>query len=93
MMYEIMSTFFRKWTKVETIVAVTDPVHDVAFAPNLGRSYHLLAIASKELKIISLTPLGYYSFGVFTLSVLLRTIHILIYIDGYVFEKSLFYMN
>ncbi|XP_062599800.1 nucleoporin SEH1-like [Saccostrea cucullata] len=48
----------RKWTKVETIVAVTDPVHDVAFAPNLGRSYHLLAIASKELKIISLTPLG-----------------------------------
>lgn len=66
MMYEIMSTFFRKWTKVETIVAVTDPVHDVAFAPNLGRSYHLLAIASKELKIISLTPLGYYSFGVFT---------------------------
>lgn len=92
MMYEIMSTFFRKWTKVETIVAVTDPVHDVAFAPNLGRSYHLLAIASKELKIISLTPLGYYSFGVFT-SVLLRTIHILIYIDGYVFEKSLFYMN
>lgn len=50
---------FRKWTKVETIVAVTDPVHDVAFAPNLGRSYHLLSIASKELKIISLAPLGY----------------------------------
>ena len=40
-------------------MAVTDPVHDVAFAPNLGRSFHLLAIASKELKVISLTPLGY----------------------------------
>lgn len=48
----------RKWNKVETLSMVTDPVHDVAFAPNLGRSYHLLAIASKDLKIISLSPLG-----------------------------------
>lgn len=48
----------RKWNKVESLSVVTDPVHDVAFAPNLGRSYHLLAIASKDLKIISLTPYG-----------------------------------
>lgn len=47
----------RKWNKVETIAMVTDAVHDIAFAPNLGRSYHLLAIATKTLKIISIEPL------------------------------------
>ncbi|KAK7505768.1 hypothetical protein BaRGS_00003039 [Batillaria attramentaria] len=47
----------RKWNKVETVVMVAEPVHDVCFAPNMGRSYHLLAIASKELSIISLKPL------------------------------------
>ncbi|XP_067651579.1 nucleoporin SEH1-like [Haliotis asinina] len=47
----------RKWNKVESLSMVTDPVHDVAFAPNLGRSYHLLAITAKDLKIISLKPL------------------------------------
>ncbi|PVD21500.1 hypothetical protein C0Q70_19674 [Pomacea canaliculata] len=47
----------RKWNKVETVVMVAEPVHDVCFAPNLGRSYHLLAIASKDLSIISLKPL------------------------------------
>ena len=36
---------------------VTDAVHDVAFAPNLGRSFHLLGIATKTLKIISFDPL------------------------------------
>ena len=55
----IQCCHFRKWNKVESLSVVTDPVHDVAFAPNLGRSHHLLAIASKDLKIISLTPLGY----------------------------------
>ena len=69
----------RRWLKVETHgCATTDPVHDIAFAPNLGRSelsallclalarsskprisgYHVLAIASKELKIVSLKPSG-----------------------------------
>ena len=49
----------RRWLKVETHSAATsEPVHDIAFAPNLGRSYHVLAIASKELKIISMKPLG-----------------------------------
>ena len=33
-----------------------EPVHDVAFAPNFGRSYHLLAIASRDVKIVSLKP-------------------------------------
>jgi len=44
----------RKFVKAETVYEVTDPVHDVRFAPNLGRSYHLLAIAAKDLTIVSL---------------------------------------
>ncbi|GFO07054.1 hypothetical protein PoB_003355900 [Plakobranchus ocellatus] len=44
----------RRWEKVETIFKVTEPVHDVRFAPNLGRSYHLLAVAAKDLTILSL---------------------------------------
>ncbi|XP_064610421.1 LOW QUALITY PROTEIN: nucleoporin SEH1-like [Liolophura sinensis] len=47
----------RKWSKVDTIMTVTEPVHDVAFAPNLGRSYHLLAVATRDLKILTLHPL------------------------------------
>lgn len=65
MMYEIMLIFFRKWIKVEIIVVVTDLVYDVAFVLNFGRFYYLLVIVFKELKIISLILLGYYSFGVF----------------------------
>ena len=42
---------------METIALVTDAVHDVAFAPNLGRSFHLLGIATKSLKVISIDPL------------------------------------
>ncbi|KAK3884523.1 hypothetical protein Pcinc_011197 [Petrolisthes cinctipes] len=45
-----------KWTRVETLVTVTEPVHDLAFAPNLGRSYHLLGIASKDVRVIALKP-------------------------------------
>ncbi|XP_070575761.1 nucleoporin SEH1-like [Ptychodera flava] len=47
----------RRWIKVETLMTVTEAVHDVAFAPNLGRSYHLLAVASKDVHIIMLKPL------------------------------------
>lgn len=46
----------RRWTKTETIPSVCDPVHDIAFAPNLGRSYHLLAVATKDVRIIMLKP-------------------------------------
>ena len=38
-------------------MTVTDSVRDVAFAPNLGRSYHMLAIASKDVTVITLKPL------------------------------------
>ncbi|CAL7949876.1 nuclear pore complex protein Nup44A isoform X1 [Xylocopa sonorina] len=46
----------RRWAKTETL-NITDPVHDIAFAPNLGRSFHTLAIASKDVRIITLKPL------------------------------------
>ena len=38
-------------------MTVTDPVHDVSFAPNLGRSFHVLAIATKDVRIFKLVPL------------------------------------
>lgn len=47
----------RKWTKIATLMSITDPVHDVAFAPNVGRSMHLLAVASKDVHIMSIKPL------------------------------------
>ena len=54
----ILITFnFRKWTKVETINTITDPIRDLAFSPNLGRSYHMLAIAAKEVSLLMIKPL------------------------------------
>ena len=46
----------RRRQLVETFSTITDPVHDIAFAPNIGRSYHVLAVASKDLRIITLKP-------------------------------------
>jgi len=46
----------RRWQLVETFSTISEPVHDIAFAPNIGRSYHVLAVASKELRIITLKP-------------------------------------
>ncbi|TRY99021.1 hypothetical protein DNTS_024571 [Danionella cerebrum] len=47
----------RKYAKAETLMTVTDPVHDIAFAPNLGRSFHVLAIATKDVRIFKLIPI------------------------------------
>lgn len=38
-------------------MTVTDAVHDIAFAPNLGRSFHILAIATKDVRIFKLIPM------------------------------------
>ncbi|KAF2367642.1 WD40 repeat [Trinorchestia longiramus] len=46
----------RRWEQVESLLTIIDRVHDIAFAPNPGRSYHVLAVASKDLKIIVLKP-------------------------------------
>jgi len=48
----------RRWNKIDSLTDVTEPVNDLSFAPNLGRSYHLLGIASKDLKVVSLEPQG-----------------------------------
>ncbi|XP_070768064.1 nucleoporin SEH1 [Enoplosus armatus] len=47
----------RKYAKAETLMTVTDAVHDIAFAPNLGRSFHVLAIATKDVRIFKLVPM------------------------------------
>ncbi|KAG5670547.1 hypothetical protein PVAND_000801 [Polypedilum vanderplanki] len=46
----------RRWTKTESI-NVTEPVHSIEFAPNVGRSYHILAVASKDVSIFNLKPI------------------------------------
>ena len=47
----------RRWLRIDAFNAITELVHDIAFAPNLGRSYHVLAIASKDLKVLAIKPL------------------------------------
>lgn len=47
----------RRWVKTETLGNVVEPVHDISFAPNLGRSFHLLAVATKDVEIFQITPL------------------------------------
>lgn len=44
----------RKCVKIETVTDITDPVTDVAFAPNAGRTFHMLAVASKDLYIVNI---------------------------------------
>ncbi|XP_026474925.1 nucleoporin SEH1-like isoform X3 [Ctenocephalides felis] len=46
----------RRWSKSEVISSITEAVHDLSFAPNLGRSYHMLAVATKDVRIIILKP-------------------------------------
>lgn len=46
----------RRWTKTDSVASVCDAVHDITFAPNLGRSYHLLAVATKDVRILMLKP-------------------------------------
>ena len=53
---EIFEMLGRKWNKITTLMGITDAVHDIAFAPNVGRSRHLLAIASKDIHIMALNP-------------------------------------
>lgn len=46
----------RKWIKADAIASATDPVHDLSFAPYIGKSYHLLGIASKNVQIATIKP-------------------------------------
>lgn len=44
----------RRWIKADAVASATDPVHDLSFAPYIGRSYHLLGIASKNVQIVTI---------------------------------------
>lgn len=59
------SELSRRWNKTETITSVTDPVHDLCFAPNVGRSFHILAVVSKDISIINLKPIQYVNLDEF----------------------------
>ncbi|CAH0401477.1 unnamed protein product [Chilo suppressalis] len=47
----------RRWTRTDCLSSVLEPVNDIAFAPNLGRSFHLLAVATKDVRIIKIEPI------------------------------------
>ncbi|XP_049848602.1 nucleoporin SEH1-B-like [Schistocerca gregaria] len=48
----------RKWQVIVTLTGHKDVIHDIAWAPNMGKSYHLIATASRDqtAKIWQLTP-------------------------------------
>lgn len=48
------SDHLRRWIKADAVASATDPVHDLSFAPYIGRSYHLLGIASKNVQIVTI---------------------------------------
>jgi len=39
---------YRRWQHVESLVGHKDGIHDVSWAPSMGRSYHLIATGSKD---------------------------------------------
>lgn len=46
----------RRWARSECAGGVLEPVNDLAFAPNLGRSFHLLAVATRDVRVLRLEP-------------------------------------
>lgn len=44
----------RRWFKVEISTLITEPVLDTSFAFNIGRDYHLLAVAGADVKIFTI---------------------------------------
>jgi len=49
----------RRWVNTKSVTLVTHPVHDMIFAPNIGRSFYLLAIATNNVRILKLKPIVY----------------------------------
>lgn len=41
----------REWHQVYTIKDVQEPVNDLKFSPDVGRTYHILAVASNNLQL------------------------------------------
>ncbi|CAG0898372.1 unnamed protein product [Darwinula stevensoni] len=55
--YEFQCTDSPQWVRVDSLKEVTSPVHDLSFAPCLGRSFHILGIASRDVLLIKIKPL------------------------------------
>jgi nucleoporin SEH1 len=47
----------RRWSKTDIKHTITDPIHDLEFAPNVGRSVHILAVATSSVQILNLKPI------------------------------------
>ena len=61
----------RRWIRIEAVSTVTEAVHDIAFAPNIGRSYHVLV----RLGLVSLyvaALIRFMAVGVFDVKILYR---------------------
>mmetsp|Transcript_38402 Transcript_38402/g.96614 ORF Transcript_38402/g.96614 Transcript_38402/m.96614 type:complete len:331 (+) Transcript_38402:165-1157(+) len=39
---------YRRWQQIDALVGHTGTIHDVCWAPNVGRTYHLIATGSKD---------------------------------------------
>uniref|UniRef100_A0A069DSZ2 Putative nucleoporin seh1-a-like protein n=1 Tax=Panstrongylus megistus TaxID=65343 RepID=A0A069DSZ2_9HEMI len=50
----VILQYVRRWNKIDVSAGVTEPVHDLAFAPRLGRSYDILAVAADDIKLFTL---------------------------------------
>ena len=35
--YIYVFLMYRKWNRIEKLTTISEPVHDIAFAPNMGR--------------------------------------------------------
>ena len=46
----------RTYSKIEKSIICTEPIKSIAFAPSIGKLYHVLAIASRSLMVATLKP-------------------------------------
>ncbi|KHJ39944.1 hypothetical protein D918_10006 [Trichuris suis] len=52
-LYTYKEDFNQVWDRVNCTVDPTHSVNDLKFAPSLGRTFHLLAVAGRTLQILS----------------------------------------
>lgn len=57
----------RRWAKTDFVSSVAHPVHDMIFAPNMGRSYYLLAVATNNVRILKIKPIAYVILSYFAI--------------------------
>ncbi|KAM7542179.1 hypothetical protein Aperf_G00000010586 [Anoplocephala perfoliata] len=68
----------RRWSLVQDIVDIKDPIYDVAFAPSMGQSFQVLAVGSESLLILLINAVsapqvaegGVNTSGVYNVSVM-----------------------